>query len=151
TLVPSATQHPRSRDLNGENGSPVGRAMCLATSKMVFTRTCLKRNIFVCDFGSLSHVVMLRSALIKACGSTARGAAFTHVAAIATAAEQNQVLGNDFSAIFLFAALLIFPTRGLQAAFNVELGTFLVVLANDFSQPLPGDNVMPFGAVLPFA
>src|SRR6185312_2834446 len=85
------------------------------------------------------------------CGSTARGAAFTHVAAIATAAEQNQVLGNDFSAIFLFAALLIFPTRGLQAAFNVELGTFLDVLANDFSQPLPGDNVMPFGAVLPFA
>ena len=69
----------------------------------------------------------------------------------AASAEQNQVVGDDLGAVFFLAALLVFPGGSLQASFNIEFVAFLDVLAHNLGQALPGNNVVPFGAVLPFA
>src|SRR5579862_5862908 len=71
-------------------------------------------------------------------------------AAFTATAQQNQIAGDDFCTVLLFSALLVFPAGGLEPAFDVDLGSLLYILANNFSQPLPGDNVVPFRAILPF-
>src|SRR5579864_2102824 len=63
--------------------------------------------------------------------------------------EQNKIASDNLCAIFLFPALPVLPTRGLQLAFNVELRSFPDVLAYDLRQPLPSHNAVPFCSVLP--
>src|SRR6476469_3112912 len=93
----------------------------------------------------------MRAALIKRCSGSARRTRFMVSAALSAPTEQYQIAGNDLSAVFLFSALLVFPARGLQPPLNVNLGSLFHILADDLRQPLPGHNVVPFRAVLPFA
>src|SRR6476469_3287997 len=93
----------------------------------------------------------MRGALVKRRGSASRCASFMVATALTTPAQQHQIARDDLSTIFLFSALLIFPARGLEAALNIDFGSFLHVLANNLSQPLPGHYVVPLRAVLPLA
>ena len=63
--------------------------------------------------------------------------------------EQDKIASDNLRAIFLFSALPVLPTRGLQLAFNVELRSFPDVLAYNLRQPLPSQNAVPFCSVLP--
>src|SRR5439155_25218035 len=38
-----------------------------------------------------------------------------------------------------------------QTSLNVDFGAFLDVLAHNFREPLPGDDVVPLGPILPFS
>src|SRR5262249_28088388 len=69
--------------------------------------------------------------------------------ALAASAQQHQVLSDNLRFVLLFTALLVFPARGLEPALDVNLGAFLHVLADDFRQALPGNDVVPFCPVLP--
>ena len=71
-------------------------------------------------------------------------------AAVFPRAEQQQVAGDDFSAVFPLPALPILPACRLELAFDVHLGTFGNVLPNDLRQTLPGHDVVPLGPLLPF-
>src|SRR6185503_5139294 len=53
--------------------------------------------------------------------------------------------------VLLLVGLLVLPRTGLQPAFDVNFSALFQVLARDFSEPLPQDDGMPFGAVLPLA
>src|SRR5208337_2979019 len=66
-------------------------------------------------------------------------------------AEQEQVAGDDFSAVFPLPALPILPACGLELAFDVHLGAFGDVLPNDLRQTLPGHDAVPLGPLLPFS
>src|SRR5208282_72204 len=70
-------------------------------------------------------------------------------AAVFPRAEQEQVAGDDFSAVFPLPALPIFPACGLELAFDVYLGAFGNVLPNDLRQTLPGHDAVPLRPVLP--
>src|SRR5579871_7032254 len=72
-------------------------------------------------------------------------------AAFTPPAQQYQIARDDLSAVFLFSALLVFPTRCLQSPFNINLRSLFNVLADDLRQTLPRHYVVPFRAVLPFA
>jgi hypothetical protein len=63
--------------------------------------------------------------------------------------EQDKIASDNLCAVFLFSALPVLPTFGLQLAFNVELRSFPDVLAYNLRQPLPSHNTVPFGSVLP--
>src|ERR1044071_1430437 len=90
-------------------------------------------------------------ALVKGCRSTSRRPSFMVAATFAAATQQNQVACDNLSAVLFFAALFVFPTRSLEPAFNIDLGSLLHVLAHDLRQPLPGHNVVPLCPVLPLA
>jgi hypothetical protein len=64
--------------------------------------------------------------------------------------QEHQVAGNNFRAIFPLPALPIFRTRGLNLSLDVKLGTFGYVFADNLCQALPGDDVVPFSALLEF-
>ena len=70
-------------------------------------------------------------------------------AAVSPRAEQEQVAGDDFGAVFPLPALPIFPACGLELAFDVHLGAFGDVLPNDLRQTLPGHDVVPLRPILP--
>src|SRR5208337_612175 len=53
--------------------------------------------------------------------------------------------------VFLLAGLFVVPGAGLQASLNVDLAALLQVFARDLSQALPQHDVVPLGAILPFA
>ena len=61
-------------------------------------------------------------------------------AAVFPRAEQEQVAGDDFSAVFPLPALPILPACGLELAFDVYLGAFGNVLPNDLRQTLPSHD-----------
>jgi len=63
--------------------------------------------------------------------------------------EQDKIASDNLCTIFLFSALPVLPTRGLQLAFNVELRSFPDVLAYNPRQPLPSHNAVPLCFVLP--
>src|SRR5215831_4950694 len=118
---------------------------------LVHSRRDLEWNIFVSNSCFLMDVFRLLGALVharSASGNRAAGAWLSFT--VATAAQQYQIVGNNFGAIFFLAALLVFPTGGLEPAFNIDLGAFLDILSYDLSQPLPGNNIVPLCAVLPF-
>src|SRR5260370_11945480 len=71
-------------------------------------------------------------------------------AAVFPRAQQQQVAGDDLSAVFPLPALAIFPACGLQLAFDVHLGAFGNVLPDDLRQALPSHNAVPLGSLLPF-
>src|SRR6516162_9909168 len=75
----------------------------------------------------------------------AAGGLGCRVLAILARAQQDKIAGDNLCAIFLFAALPVLPTCGLQLAFNVELGSFSDVLAYNLRQPLPRHDAVPFG------
>src|SRR5258708_7432045 len=104
--------------------------------------TTLERDVFIGDLAMRPIFVVTAVALALWCSTRF---------VIGSTVQHDQILSNDFRAIFLFAALLIIPAGGLKAAFDVDLRAFLDVLADDFRQPLPGHDVVPFGAILPFA
>jgi hypothetical protein len=72
-------------------------------------------------------------------------------AAVFPRAEQEQIAGDDFRAVFPFPALPILPTRGLKLSLDVEFGAFGNVLPDDLRQALPGHDAVPLGPLLPFA
>src|SRR5215470_12150921 len=118
---------------------------------LVHSRRDLEWNIFVSNSCFLMDVFRLLGALVharSASGNSAAGAWLSFT--VATATQQYKIVGNNFGAIFFLAALLVFPTGSLEPAFNIDLGAFLYVLAHDLSQPLPGNNIVPFRTVLPF-
>ena len=69
----------------------------------------------------------------------------------APAAQENQITGHDFGHVFLLAGGLVVPGAGLQASFDVDLAALLQIFAGDLRQALPEHDVVPLGAVLPFA
>src|SRR5579859_4992871 len=99
-------------------------------------------NILVHNFagasvGRLAIILVVRRTLVVA-------------AAVFPWAEQQQIAGDDFSAIFALPALPILPACGLELAFDVHLGAFGNILPNDLRQTLPGHDVVPLGPLLPF-
>src|SRR5262245_39407302 len=96
-------------------------------------------------------LVGMRRTLVKTRGRRCAAGGPALAVSLAPPAEQDQILGDDLRAVLLFAALLVFPARSLDSAFNVDLGAFLHVFADDLRQALPSHNVVPLGAVLPFA
>src|SRR5580704_10510840 len=70
-------------------------------------------------------------------------------AAVFLRVKQQQVAGDDFSAVFPLPALPILPACGLELAFDVQFGAFGNVLPNDLRQTLPGQNAVPLGPLLP--
>src|SRR5207248_11711880 len=108
--------------------------------------------IFVRDGGGM---LRLGGALVKVIAGSSGGAAASRCALRITgftaAAKQNKIVRNDLSLIFLLAGFFVVPRRSLQPPFDINLVTFLHVLAHNLRQPLPGHNVVPFGAILPFA
>src|SRR5208337_1625552 len=100
-------------------------------------------NILVHNFagasvGRLVLILVVRRTLVVA-------------AAVFPRAQQQQVAGDDFSAVFPLPALPILPACGLELTFDVHLGTFGDVLSNDLRQTLPGHDVVPLRPVLPLA
>jgi hypothetical protein len=63
-------------------------------------------------------------------------------------AQQEQVAGDDFSAVFPLSALPVLPACGLELAFDVHLGAFGNVLPYDLRQTLPSDDAVPLGPFL---
>src|ERR1700687_6198862 len=98
-------------------------------------------NILVHNFagasvGRLVLILVVRRTLVVA-------------AAVFPRAQQKQVAGDDFSAVFPLPALPILPACGLELAFDVHLGAFGDVLPNDLRQTLPGQDVVPLRPILP--
>src|SRR6266404_885349 len=110
----------------------------------------LERYVLIGDLGR-GMLLCLRGALIKGRACAARGTSLKVAATTFSAsAQQHQVAGYDLSTVLFLSTLFVFPAGGLQPAFNVDLGTFFYILANNFRQPLPRNNVVPLRAVLPF-
>src|SRR5208337_1014878 len=133
----------RSGDICGV----IGVSVDWAHDSSPFVRMCrnLPRrsewNILVHNFagasvGRLVVIFVVRRTLVVA-------------AAVFPRAEQQQIAGDDFSAVFPFAALPILPACRLELAFDVHLGTFSNVLSNDLRQTLPGHDVVPLRPILP--
>ena len=61
--------------------------------------------------------------------------------------EHLHLVGNNFSDITLVAVPVVVGA-GLDLAFDKNLLAFVQILAADFSQLAPGDNVVPFGLLL---
>src|SRR6266849_933268 len=110
--------HCRGGDICGVIGVSVG----WAHDSSPFVRMCKNLpnvsewNILVHNFagasvGRLVLIFVVRRTLVVA-------------AAVFQRAEQQQVAGDDFSAVFPFAALPILPGRGLNLSLDVEFGTF---------------------------
>src|SRR5471030_1743704 len=83
------------------------------------------------------------------CLTRGRGvvAAVVHAAAVAhalTAAQHLHLLGDDVGRVLL-DAVLVGVFTGLQAAFDVDRGTFFQVLADDFSQAAEEGDAVPLG------
>jgi hypothetical protein len=70
-------------------------------------------------------------------------------AAVFPRAEQQQVAGDDFSAVFPLPALPILPACGLELAFDVHLGAYGDGFPNDLRQALPRHDAVPLGPILP--
>src|SRR5579859_1026923 len=70
---------------------------------------------------------------------------------LARPAQENNLPGYDLGSIACLGALPVVPRRGLQPPLNVDSGALMHVFPDNFGKPLPGNNVVPFGALLPFA
>ena len=68
----------------------------------------------------------------------------------AAVTQHHHLVGDDFDGR-VFHAFAVFPTAGLQAAFDVDLLAFGQVLLADFGQVAPGDDVEPLGFCVAFA
>jgi len=71
-------------------------------------------------------------------------------ATIFSRAEQEQIAGDDFRAVFPLPTLPVFPARGLNLSLDIEFGAFGNVLPNDLRQTLLGHDAVPLGPLLPF-
>jgi hypothetical protein len=85
-----------------------------------------------------------RLVLILVVGRTLMAAA-----AVFPRAEEQQVAGDDFSAVFPLPALPILPACGLELAFDVHLGAFGDVFPNDLRQALSRHDAVPLRPILP--
>src|ERR1039458_2223901 len=86
----------------------------------------------------------------RACPARA-SAGVSAATTFAAATQQDQVTAHNFSHVFLLAAGFIVPGAGLQAALDVDFAALLQIFSGDFGEPLPEHDVVPLGAVLPFA
>src|SRR3989338_5578818 len=57
--------------------------------------------------------------------------------------QHNHIVGDNLGAVILFA-ILAFPGTGLEPAFEVNLGAFFQILADNVGELAPGDDVMEF-------
>src|SRR5579864_7184759 len=151
---PSAARELQARS-SVKNSPKAARARPPRDSRRRYKNSTLERDIFVSNRTRCCGL-RLRNALVEvvaACRRSARtaGKVSATTSAFAAPAEQDQVAGYDFGHIFLLASLLVVPRAGLQASLDVDLPAFFQILSGDFSQTLPQHDVMPFGAVLPFA
>ena len=62
--------------------------------------------------------------------------------AIATAADEDEVVDDDLGAVDLLAAVLIVPGAGGEAAFDVELVALLDVVADDLGGAAISDGAL---------
>jgi hypothetical protein len=69
---------------------------------------------------------------------------------ISVIGEGDHFVGDDFGAEMDFTEV-VFPTAGLQAAFDIDLLVFAEPLFADFGQGAPGYHVEPFGLFMPLA
>src|SRR5208282_479843 len=117
----------------------------------------LERNILIRDRpGPSAGGLMLGHTLVEAVAVASGGRCAARTAevaacAFAAAAQQNQVAGHDLCHVFLLPAGLVIPGAGLQTTLDIDLAALLEIFAGDFGLPLPEDDVVPFGAVLPLA
>src|ERR1700692_2229033 len=115
----------------GNTGRVIEVSVGWAHDSSPFVRMCRNRpsvsewNILVHNFAGASLGIL---ALIFVVGRT-----LMVPAAVFPRAEQQQVAGDDFGAVFPFAALPILPACRLELTFDVHLGTFGNVLPNDLS------------------
>jgi hypothetical protein len=135
--------HCRAGDIGGIFDVCVGRAHDSAP----FVRKCKNLpnvsewNILVHNFAGAS---VGRLVLILVVGRTLMAAA-----AVFPRAEEQQVPGDDFSAVFPLPALPILPACGLELAFDVHLGAFGDVFPNDLRQALSRHDAVPLRPILP--
>src|SRR5580704_5141100 len=131
----------------GDIGGIFGVSVCRAHYSSPFVRMCKNLpnvsewNILVHNFAGAS---VGRLVLILVVDRTLMVAA-----AVFLRVKQQQVAGDDFSAVFPLPALPILPACGLELAFDVQFGAFGNVLPNDLRQTLPGQNAVPLGPLLP--
>src|SRR6185312_10542961 len=71
--------------------------------------------------------------------------------AFAGLAEQGELVDQNLRAVLLLAGFLIVPGARLNLALDVELGALLYIVADDLGGAVEGDEVVPFGLVLPVA
>src|ERR1700761_1079493 len=120
------------------------------------TKEPLERDVVVGDagvavvgWGLLRVAATLLAAAAAALAATvaATAAAFT----VAASADQDQIVDDDLGAVDLLAAVLVVPGARGEASFDVELVALLHVVADDLRGARVGDDVVPFGAILPLA
>src|SRR5688500_16686547 len=59
-------------------------------------------------------------------------------------AQHDHIVSYNFSAVILFT-VCSFPGPGLEATFDVNLGTFFQILTDNFAELAPGDDIMELG------
>jgi len=92
-----------------------------------------------------------RRALLRLVAAVIHAAAHAVATAHALAAAQHlHVLGDDVGRVTL-DAVLVGVLAGLQAAFDVDRGALLEVLAHDLGQAAEERDAVPFGQFLLFA
>src|SRR5258708_7967997 len=131
----------------GDIGGVISVSVGWAHDSSPFVRMCrnlpnvsewniLVHNCTGASVGRLVLILVVRRTLVVAVAVFAR-------------ADQEQVAGDDLSAVFPFAALPILPACRLELAFDVHLGAFGDVLPNDLRQTLPGHDAVPLRPILP--
>src|SRR6266404_3573844 len=89
---------------------------------------------------------MFRHTLVEIASRTA-----SRLSAFAAAGQEDNVVADDFCHVTFLIGLLVLPRAGLQLAFYIDLAALFQVLTRDLGQPLPEDDIVPLGAVLPLA
>jgi len=84
-------------------------------------------------------------------GGAARASAEFSATAFAASSEQDQVTAHHFSHILFLTTGFIVPGTGLQSAFDINFSALLQIFPGNFGEPLPEHDVVPLGAILPFA
>lgn len=72
------------------------------------------------------------------------------VLAVWAAAEHLHLIGDDFGDVAVLAVAIL-VLAGLDLAFDIDLLAFVQVFAADIGEAAPGDDVVPFGALLRLA
>src|SRR5262249_38484623 len=93
------------------------------------------------------HVVVVARARRRRLGSLGNFARGARPRPVLSASEHHDVGCPDLGFVPLLPVLVL-PAPGLEAALNVDLLSFLQILAADLSELLPRHDVVPLGALL---
>src|SRR5258708_4348318 len=68
---------------------------------------------------------------------------------LGTAAQQSEVVNENFGPILLLAGFPVIPRAGLDLALDQKLRAFPHIIANDLGGAVESDEVVPLRPVLP--